>query len=71
MHQRIQQERAAARLQCRRQKEQEQRQSDWTEVRQARLDRQHVHCEESVAFSKSIGVEIDSEGSIVSTYTEH
>ena len=41
------------------------------EVRQARLDRQSVHGEESfmssVAFSRSISVELDSEGSIVST----
>ena len=38
---------------------------------QARLDRQSVHGEESVAFSGSIGVELDSEGSIVSTCTEY
>ena len=41
-----------------------------TEVRQARLDRR-VHGEESVVFSRSIGVELDSEGCIVSTCTEH
>ena len=64
-------ERAVARLQRWRQREQEGRRSEWTEVRQARLDRQSVHGEESfmssVAFSRSIGVELDSEGSIVST----
>ena len=41
------------------------------EVRQARLDRGRVHNGESVAFSGSIAVELDSEGSIVSTCTEH
>ena len=39
--------------------------------RQARLDRLRVHGEEPVTFSESIGVELDSEGSIVSTCTEH
>ena len=35
-----------------------------------RLDRRHIHGEEfSVAFSRSIGMELDSEGSIVSTCT--
>ena len=63
-----QEERATARLQCRRQREQEGRQS---EVRQARLDRRSVHGEESVEFSGSIGVELDSEVSIVSACTEH
>ena len=57
-------ERATARLQCRRQREQEGRWSERTEVRQARLDRRSVHGEESVVFSRSIGVELDSEGSI-------
>ena len=38
-------------------REQERRRSR-TEVRQARLDRRHVHSEESVAFSGSIGVEL-------------
>ena len=57
-------ERATARLQCRRQREQEGRRSERTEVRQARLDRRSVHGEESVVFSGSIGVELDSEGSI-------
>ena len=57
-------ERATARLQCRRQREQEGRRSERTEVRQARLDRRSVHIEESVMFSGSIGVELDSEGSI-------
>ena len=42
-----------------------------TDVRQARLDRQRVHSEESLTFSESIGVELDSEGSIVSTCTEN
>ena len=61
-------ERATARLQHQCQREQEQRQSEQTEVRQARLDRRCVHSEESsVAFSRSIDVELDSEGSIVST----
>ena len=54
----------------RRQREQEGRWSEWTEVRQARLDTRSVHGEESVVFSGSIGVELDSEGSIVSTCTE-
>ena len=36
-----------------------------------RLDRRIVHSEESVVFNGSIGVELDSEGSIVSAYTEH
>ena len=40
-------------------------------VRQARLDRRRVHGEESVAFSGSVAVELDSGGSIVSTFTEH
>ena len=31
-----------------------------TEVRDARLDRLSVHGEESVAFSRSIGMELDS-----------
>ena len=35
-------------------------------MREAWLDRQSVHSEESVVFSGSIGVELDSEGSIVS-----
>ena len=35
-----------------------------------RLDKRHVHGEEfSIAFSRSISVELDSEGSIVSTCT--
>ena len=60
-----------ARLQLWPQTEQEGRQSEQTEVRDARLDRQSVHGEESVVFSRSISVELDSEGSIVSTCTEH
>ena len=44
------------------QREQEGRRSERTEVRQARLDRQPVHGEESVAFSGFISVELDSEG---------
>ena len=59
------------RLQRRHQKEQEGRRSEQTEVRQARLDRRCVHGEESVAFSGIINVDLDSEGSIVSTCTEH
>ena len=55
-------ERAIARLQRRRQREQEGRRSGRTEVRQARLDRRSVHGEESVVFSGSIGVELNSEG---------
>ena len=47
------------------------RRSERTEVRQARLDRGRVHGEESVTFSGSIAMELDSEGSIVSTCTEH
>ena len=66
-----QEERATARLQRRRQREQEGRRSEQTEVTQARADRQHVPGEESVAFSGSISMELDSEGSIMSTYTEH
>ena len=66
-----QEERATARLQRWRQREQEGRQSEWTEVKQARLDRQSIHGEESVAFSGSIGVELDSVGYIVSACTEH
>ena len=62
---------SGTRLQRQRQREQEGRRSEGTELRQARLDRQHVHGEESVAFSRSIGMELDSEGSIVSTCTEH
>ena len=53
------------------QREQEGRRSEPTEVRQARLDRRSVHGEESVVFSGSISVELDSEGSIVSTCTKH
>ena len=35
-----------------------------------RLDKRHIHGEEfSIAFSRSISVELDSEGSIVSTCT--
>ena len=64
-------ERATARLQCRRHGEQEGRRSERTEVREARLDRRSVHGEESVMFCGSISVELDSEGSIVSTCTEH
>ena len=61
-------ERASARLQHQCQREQEQRQSEQNKVRQARLDRWHVHSEESsVTFSRSIDVGLDSEGSIVST----
>ena len=61
-----------ARLQRRRQKEQEQRRLEQTEVRQARLDRRHILGEEScVAFSRSISMELDSEGSVMSTCTEH
>ena len=59
------------RLQCQHQREQERRRSELTEVRQARLDRRHMHSEESVAFSGSISMELHSEGSIVSTCTEH
>ena len=43
-----------------------------TELRHARLDRRHVHGEKSsVTFSRPIGIELDSEGSIMSTCTEH
>ena len=66
-----QEERSTARLQCWRQRQQEGRRSEWTDVKQARLDRQRVHGEESVAFSGSIGMELDSEGSIMSTCTAH
>ena len=52
-------------------RKQEGRQSEQTEVRQARLDRGRVRGEESVAFSGSISVELHSEGSFVSTCTEH
>ena len=53
------------------QKEQEQKQSEQTVVKQARLDRRHVHSEKSsVAFSRSIGMELDSEGFIVLTCTQ-
>ena len=57
--------------------------SCWTEasapnrikVRVIRVDRRKarrcVHSEDSVAFSRSIGVGLDREGSIVSTCTEH
>ena len=57
--------------------------SCWTEasapnrikVRVIRVDRREarrcVHSEDSVAFSRSIGVGLDREGSIVSTCTEH
>ena len=63
-----QDERATPRLQHRHQTEQERRRSEQTEVRQARLDRQRAHGEKSsVAFSRSLGVELDSEGSIMST----
>ena len=60
-----------ARLQRWCQREQEGKQSERTKVRQARLDRRSVHGEVSVVFSGSIGVELDSEGSIVSACTEH
>ena len=63
-----QEERASARLQWQHQREQEGRPSERAE---ARLDRRSVHGEESVVFSGSIGVELDSEGSIVSACTEH
>ena len=53
-----QEERAIARLQRRRQREQEGRRSEWTEVRQARLDRRSIHSEESVVFNGSIGVKL-------------
>ena len=62
---------SGVRLQCQRQREQEGRRSEETKVRQARLDRQCVHGEESVTFSGSISVELHSKGSIVSTCTEH
>ena len=55
-----QEERATARLQHWRQREQEWRQSEQTEVRQLE---QHIEL--------SIGVELDSEGPIVSTCMEH
>ena len=55
-------ERATARLQRRRQREQDQRRSEQTEVRQARLDRRIRGEESSVTFSTSIGVELDSKG---------
>ena len=60
-----------ARLQHRRQREQEGRRSEQTEVRQTRLDRRRVHGEEFVAFGESIGVELNSERSIVSACAEH
>ena len=63
-----QEEKATAILQHRRQREQKGKQS---EVRQARLDRRSVHGVESVVFSGSIGVELDSEVSIVSACTKH
>ena len=66
-----QEERATPRLQHRRQRDQEGRWSERTEVMEARLDRRSIHGEESVVFSGSIGVELDSEGSIVSACTEH
>ena len=65
-----QEERASARLQHQCQSEQEGKQSEQTEVREARLDRRSVHGEESAMFSGSIGVELDSEGSIVSGCTD-
>ena len=46
------------------------RRSERTEVSQARVDRRRIYGEESVTFSRSIGVELDSESSIVSTCTE-
>ena len=52
------------------QRQQERRGSERTKVMHARLDRRSVHGEESVIFSGSIGVELDSEGFIVSTCTE-
>ena len=65
-----QEEKASARLQRRCQREQEGRRSERTEVREARLDRRSVHGEESAMFSGSIGVELDSEGSIMSGCTD-
>ena len=62
---------SGVRLQHQCQREQGGRWSERTEARQARFDRQHIHGEESVVFSGSISVELDSEGSIVSTCTEH
>ena len=35
------------------------RRSEWTEVRQVRLDRRSVHSKEFVVFAGSIGVELD------------
>ena len=35
------------------------------------MEERRIHGEESVAFSGSVAVELDSEGSIVSTCTEH
>ena len=58
-------ERAIARYQ----RQQERRRSEQTEVRQDRLDRR-IHGEES-SVCRSIGMELDSEGSIVSTCSEH
>ena len=60
-----------ATLQRRCQREQEGRRSERTKVREARLDRRSVHSEESVVFTRSINVELDSEGSIVPACTEH
>ena len=45
--------------------------SERIQVREARLDRQSVQGEESVEFSGSVGVKLDSEESIVSACTEH
>ena len=55
---------------ARHQRQQERRRSEQTEVRQASLDRRCVHGEES-SVCRSIGMELDSEGSIVSTCSEH
>ena len=52
-------ERSTARLQYRRQGEQERRRSEQTKVRQASLDRRCIHSAESSVASVSIGVEVD------------
>ena len=56
----VQETDCVSRLQCRCQREG--RRSERTEVRQARLDRRSGDSEESVVFSGSISVELDSEG---------
>ena len=69
----LQEERVTARLQRQCQKEQERRRSepDQDKAGLAKFDKRRVHGEKSVTFTRSIGMVLDSEESIMSTCTEH